>query len=180
MTAMIMMTMIKIAGDHILLESPRVLRTGHSCQRLDLTQGSRNTKVAHDSCGDGRWIRPLAPNLEKSSKAFLQGRSLLDQNQPSHNVIDSSASRLKTDLQVAERLTGLTGEVVGDHLTGRIDAILAADHYKIMSSRDAYRLGKGGVGVQLWRIDVADCVHGNDTNAARCRGWSSLRSGKST
>jgi hypothetical protein len=49
-----------------------------------------------------------------------------------------------------------------------------------MSSRDAYRLGKGGVGVQLWRIDVADSVHGNDTNAARCRGWSSLRSRKST
>ena len=127
----------------------RVLVTGHSCQRLDLAQRARNTKVAHDSCGDGRRVRPLAPNLEKSSKAFLQGLSLLDQNQPSHYVIDFSAGRLKTDLQVAERLTGLTGEVVGDHSTGRIDAVLAADHHKIMSSRDAYRLSKSGVGMQL-------------------------------
>jgi hypothetical protein len=140
-----------------------LLGTAQSCQRLDLAQRARNTKVAHNGCGDDRRVRPLTPNLEKSSKAFLQGRSLLDQNQPSHDVIDSSAGRLETDLQVAERLTGLTGEVVGDHLTGRIDAILAADHHKIMCSRDAYRLGKSGVGMQLWRIDVADCVHGNDT-----------------
>ena len=78
-------------------------------------------------------------------------------------MCSSDLGRIKAGLQVAERLTGLTGEIVGDHSPGLIDAILAADHHKIMSRWNAYRLGIGRVGMQLWRIDVTDCVHGNDT-----------------
>jgi hypothetical protein len=62
-----------------------------------------------------------------------------------------------------ERLTGLASDVVGHYSTGFIDAILATDHNKIMASRDAHCLSERWIDMKLGRIEIADCIHAQDT-----------------
>jgi hypothetical protein len=51
-------------------------------------------------------------------------RSVFDHDRPSNDMIKVSLRRLKADLQVAERLPSLAGDIVGDHAARAVYAVL--------------------------------------------------------